>query len=357
MGTKENFLQAMRELTGGGKEEKKSDKSTVDGMRNAVEADDTSEFMAVSEGNTDTADDFEEIERRAAMAAENLNRQQNAFAQGEYTGDAAPQDFSQQYSQPAQNVQQTYQPPFEQQAQPQQSAQNQQFGQGGFNQSQQFGQGGFNQSQQFGQGGFNQAQQYGQSGFNQGYSGGQTPPPSNNQPGVYSTPEPNSFSTAAYRQADENEMTVISRNTVIDGNIRSFANMSIDGNVKGNVETTKDIDLNGKIVGNIACNNASLRTSQIQGNIQMKGNAFMERDTLLIGDLTSTYANINGKLKGNLSTTGKTELKSDAVVFGDISASTITVSDGAIIQGYVSTTFLNKEESKNIFPEAIIIGD
>ena len=133
--------------------------------------------------------------------------------------------------------------------------------------------------------------------------------------------------------------------------------MSIDGNIKGNVETTKDIDLNGKVVGDIACNNANMRTSQIQGNIRMKGNAFMERDTLLIGDLTSTYANVNGKIKGNLGITGKAELKSDAVVFGDISASTITVNDGAIIQGYVSTTFLNKEESKNIFPDAITIGE
>ena len=45
------------------------------------------------------------------------------------------------------------------------------------------------------------------------------------------------------------------------------------------------------------------------------------------------------------------------MVFGDISASTITVDDGAIIQGYVSTTFLNKEESERIFPESIEIGD
>ena len=133
--------------------------------------------------------------------------------------------------------------------------------------------------------------------------------------------------------------------------------MSVDGNIKGNVETTKDIDLNGKIVGDISCNNAKLRISQVQGNIRLKGNVYMERDTLLLGDLTSTYASINGKIKGNLSTGGKTELKSDAVVFGDISASTITVDDGAIIQGYVSTTFLNKEESKNIFPDTITIGE
>ena len=181
------------------------------------------------------------------------------------------------------------------------------------------------------------------------YDRGYTPPP---------PPPQQPFSSGQYSgQADDSETTVISKNTVIDGNIRSFANMSVDGNIKGNVETTKDIDLNGKIVGNIACNNARMRTSQIQGNIQMKGVAYMERDTLLIGDMSSSFASVNGKIKGNMDISGKAELKSDAVVFGDISASTITVIDGAIIQGYVSTTFLNKEESKNIFPDTITIGD
>ncbi len=54
---------------------------------------------------------------------------------------------------------------------------------------------------------------------------------------------------------------------------------------------------------------------------------------------------------------GKAEFKADAVIFGDISASTITVDDGAIIQGYVSTTFLNKDESEKIFPEFVEIGE
>ena len=49
------------------------------------------------------------------------------------------------------------------------------------------------------------------------------------------------------------------------------------------------------------------------------------------------------------------ELKRDAIVFGDINASTIAVTDGAIIQGYVNTTFLSKEDSRSVFPEAISV--
>ena len=331
MGIKENFSQAMRELTGGGKDDRKGDRS-IDGMKNAVAAEDTGEFDPVKEDNTD----FDEIEKRAAAAADEYSRRQSAFEAENfinpdeiYNSEAAPVDpeetvTGQSFRQPEQSFTQ----PSQDYSQPQQS----------FTQPQQ---GGFNQQQNFSQ----------QSGFNQ-QSNQQSFRPQ--QPAY--NPQP-SFGRDFRQPTDDNETTVISRNTVIDGNIHSFANMTVDGNIKGNVETTKDIDLNGKIVGDISCNNAKLRTSQVQGNIRLKGNVYMERETLLLGDLTSTYANINGKIKGNVSTGGKTELKSDAVVFGDISASSITVDDGAIIQGYVSTTFLNKEDSKGIFPDTITIGE
>ena len=331
MGIKENFSQAMRELTGGGKDDRKGDRS-IDGMKNAVAAEDTGEFDPVKEDNTD----FDEIEKRAAAAADEYSRRQSAFEAENfinpdeiYNSEAAPVDpeetvAGQSFRQPEQSFTQ----PSQDYSQPQQS----------FTQPQQ---GGFNHQQNFSQ----------QSGFGQQNNQQSFRP---QQPAY--NPQP-SFGRDFRQPTDDNETTVISRNTVIDGNIHSFANMTVDGNIKGNVETTKDIDLNGKIVGDISCNNAKLRTSQVQGNIRLKGNVYMERETLLLGDLTSTYANINGKIKGNVSTGGKTELKSDAVVFGDISASSITVDDGAIIQGYVSTTFLNKEDSKGIFPDTITIGE
>lgn len=153
------------------------------------------------------------------------------------------------------------------------------------------------------------------------------------------------------------EVTVISKNTVIDGNIRSLANMQIDGNIKGNVETTRNIDMSGKIVGDITCNNAGMNSAAMQGNVSLKGRMRMDRDTILIGDLSSQYADINGRIRGKLDIVGKAELKRDAIVFGDINASTIAVTDGAIIQGYVNTTFLSKEDSRNVFPDAISLED
>ena len=60
MGLKDNFQQALRELTGTDKEENaaKQNKASIDAMKNAVAAGDTGEFDAIKE-----------IDRRAAAAA------------------------------------------------------------------------------------------------------------------------------------------------------------------------------------------------------------------------------------------------------------------------------------------------
>ncbi len=211
--------------------------------------------------------------------------------------------------------------------------------------------GGYERPSNYGQGG----QGYDQ-GYDQGYSGGYAP----GNPGNYNAnragggfPPSAGGGMAGQNVSETDELTVISKNTAIDGNVRSLANMRIDGNIKGNVETTKNVDMSGKIVGDITCNNAGMNSAAMQGNVSLKGRMRMDRDTILIGDLSSQYADINGRIRGKLDIVGKAELKRDAIVFGDINASTIAVTDGAIIQGYVNTTFLSKEDSRNVFPEAI----
>ena len=208
--------------------------------------------------------------------------------------------------------------------------------QGGYNQ------GGYNNQGYNNQGGYGS---YGGQNYGGGYNGGNYGGYGGNPPAGAPMPERN----------ETDEITVISKNTMIDGNVRSLANMQIDGNIKGNVETTKNIDMSGKIIGDVTCNNAGMIAAAMQGNVSLKGRMRMDRDTILIGDLSSQYADINGRIRGKLDIVGKAELKRDAVVFGDINASTIAVTDGAIIQGYVNTTFLSKDDDRNIFPDAISI--
>lgn len=187
---------------------------------------------------------------------------------------------------------------------------------------------------------------------NQSFGGGSIPPtpPRPPRPSSFRGNEPDS----PYYETEET--TVISRNTIIDGNIRSFANINIDGSVKGDVTITKNINVTGKVVGDIECNNSIMSGASMQGNIVSKGQVQMDRDSLILGDISAQYLDLNGKIKGNVDVGGKAEFKTDAVILGNITASTITVLDGATIQGYVNTTFL-QESSSSIFPEAIALSE
>lgn len=152
------------------------------------------------------------------------------------------------------------------------------------------------------------------------------------------------------------ETTVISRNTIIDGNIRSFANIDIEGSVKGDVQITKNASLSGKIIGDLTCNNAAMQGSSMQGNVISKGQVVMDKDSLILGDIATQYLDLNGKVRGNLEVGGKAEFKTDAIIFGNINASTITVLDGATIQGFVNTTFL-QETASSVFPDKIAVQE
>ncbi|MBE6902110.1 MAG: polymer-forming cytoskeletal protein [Ruminococcaceae bacterium] len=319
MGIKDNFSQAVKELW---KNDRLDDGTEAPAAQPGVPTQ-LDQYLAQQDDEV-TMPVTQPVQQAAAQTAQGVNAQPAQAAINQEVNAAGvpletpyyrpqPQPAEQPQPAPAQTAQAAPQqaaPTMNAQtAQPQQAAQT---AQGGFG------------------GGYN----------NGGYGGGYNPPASGN--------------VNANRAAGvTDEVTVISKNTVIDGNIRSLANMQVDGNIKGNVETTRDIDMTGKIVGDVTCNNASMNSAAMQGNISIKGKMRMDRDTILIGDLTSQYADVNGRIRGKLEIAGKAELKRDAIVFGDINASTIAVTDGAIIQGYVNTTFLSKEDSRNAFPDAI----
>ena len=152
------------------------------------------------------------------------------------------------------------------------------------------------------------------------------------------------------------EVTIISKNSFVEGNIRSFANVQIEGSVCGKLDVIKNVKIKGMLVGDLTCNNADLQGSSIQGNVFTKGNVFVDHDSVLLGDMVAQYARVDGRIKGNIEIGSKTEFGSNAVVLGNIKTGTICIADGANIQGFVNTAFLT-EHGDAAFPNAITIDD
>lgn len=156
-----------------------------------------------------------------------------------------------------------------------------------------------------------------------------------------------------FRQAEE--MTTISKNTMIIGDIKTLANITIEGNVRGNVDALKDANIRSVLVGDLTCNNTDIRSASIQGNVITKGSAFIDSDSILLGDVQAQFASIDGKVKGNIDIGSKIELRHNAIVAGNINTNTISIEDGANIRGYINTTFL-KEHGDSAFPKQVVIN-
>lgn len=111
-----------------------------------------------------------------------------------------------------------------------------------------------------------------------------------------------------FGKADKQEMaeiikssTIIGKGTVIEGNIDTVGNISVDGKLIGNLKTKSKINLG--------------QTADIDGNVYAQN------------------AEIAGHIKGVLEVTELLILKPTSVIDGDIITNKLKVEEGAVING------------------------
>lgn len=146
--------------------------------------------------------------------------------------------------------------------------------------------------------------------------------------------------------------TIITRNTIVEGNIKSFENIELNGKVKGKIDTTKNVGVSGFVQGDIIATDILLEGAQIKGNISSKGALLMDKDTLLVGDVEAQNTRVDGKIKGEVNIGGNGEFLSNSVVVGNITVSNFYVQYGARMQGYINTNF-SKNEEDSIFGQIV----
>ncbi|MGQ0506947.1 MAG: bactofilin family protein [Myxococcaceae bacterium] len=97
--------------------------------------------------------------------------------------------------------------------------------------------------------------------------------------------------------------TVIGRTIVIDGEVKSSEDISVQGTVKGRISTTADL--------------------------------YVESSGTVEAEVQTRSIEIHGKIVGNVSASDKYELMRDGEVIGDVTAPRVVISDGAVFKGHV----------------------
>ena len=148
--------------------------------------------------------------------------------------------------------------------------------------------------------------------------------------------------------ANDDEVTVISKGTSINGSISSDGSLEIMGTIIGDVECLGKLSITGKIVGNSSAAEVYVNTERMEGSITSEGSVKVGLGTVVVGDILATSGVIAGAVKGEIDINGPIVIDSTAIIKGNIKAKSVQINNGAVIEGFCSLSY-SAVDVDNIF--------
>ena len=132
------------------------------------------------------------------------------------------------------------------------------------------------------------------------------------------------------------EASVIGEHTELTGDVNTDDDLIIHGRIKGNIKCSKSIQVYGSVEGDIICQDAVIVKAAIQGSIECKNSLNISQETKVEGNIITSSLENGGSIHGDVRAANNIRLSADAQIIGDIMTGTISVEQGACIQGSVS---------------------
>ena len=148
--------------------------------------------------------------------------------------------------------------------------------------------------------------------------------------------------------ANDDEVTVITKGTTINGSISCDCSLEINGTITGDVECLGKLSITGKIVGNSSAAEVYVNTERLDGSITSEGSVKIGLGTVVVGDIVATSGVIAGAVKGEIDINGPIVIDSTAIIKGNIKAKSVQINNGAVIEGFCSLSY-SAVDVDNIF--------
>ena len=148
----------------------------------------------------------------------------------------------------------------------------------------------------------------------------------------------------------KDEVTVITKGTIINGSIITDGALEVNGTITGDVECLGTLTINGNVSGHLKGANVVVSTPKLDGGIDSQGDVKINVGTIVIGDVSAKSATISGAVKGEIDVQGSVVVDSTAIVKGNINAKSVQINNGAVVDGYCKLTYA-EVDIDNFFDE------
>lgn len=145
----------------------------------------------------------------------------------------------------------------------------------------------------------------------------------------------------------QDTVSLIGEHTELTGDISTDDDLTIYGRVKGNIKCSRSIQIYGSVEGDILCQDAVVTKASIHGNIECRETLKISEESDIEGNITTSALENGGSIRGDIHASGHICLSAQSVVSGDINAGTISVEQGACIQGCVMIGVSEKSSTQS----------
>lgn len=142
--------------------------------------------------------------------------------------------------------------------------------------------------------------------------------------------------TPSFRKKNPDVESVIAEDLVIDGSVTSKSNVTIHGVINGDVNCEGNVNIHGAVDGNISGDNVYMSSSHVKGDVKAQAKVVLNSNGSVAGSMKAGSANVDGSVDGNITISEVLVVGRSAVITGDISTASISVAEGAVINGKLS---------------------
>ena len=144
---------------------------------------------------------------------------------------------------------------------------------------------------------------------------------------------PQTTYTAPAAPRQDASVTYLAPGTVMEGTLKCKGDVHIAGDFKGDIQAGGKVTMRSSMEGNIAAANLQLSGCKLTGDVAVTGLVMLDPQASVEGKISAGELICAGHIKGDLVVKGNVSLKANTTVEGNITASTMTMEQGAIING------------------------
>lgn len=137
----------------------------------------------------------------------------------------------------------------------------------------------------------------------------------------------------------EADTTYITKNTVINGDLRTDGCIDLIGTVNGAVSCDGKLIVGGFIKGDVQVGELYANAARVEGDVHVVDAAKIGVGTVIVGNVFAGSAVIAGAVKGDIDVQGPVIVDSTAVIMGNIKSKSVQINNGAVIEGMCSQCY------------------